>query len=919
MAEKIGLTAFFNTKQFAQGLETYMRGLRQAEGGTEQAARGMSRAAGAAQGMGGSVGISTTALVALGVVSGGTAAAIGAISAAGSKAAEMFGQMGGMVREAASVVYEFGRECIQAAGEVDSLQRIALLMSQRQGLTTEQTYELLDAVRAVGIRADSAATLVGRMATYELNLSHATELATMAQNLAVIANENSSDTLERLVTIILTGNRLMARHLGLQIDFEAAQRRLADSLGIEQEQLNDVQFAQANLNALLEEGARFAGAYAVAQSSPTRALMSMEREIYNLRVQLGAPFLDAWYSVIMAMRHVVQALIEATREGDSLYSLLVNLGAVASIVADAFSRLVNIGLKVADDFINAWLGSLNDSAYETFKSGVEIVTALAEGMLTAASEALLVAIRYIGDLLMFWFAPGSAPRIVPEIDRWGAAAMTEFLRGFTRADFDVLQSLQSILRHVLGKEAFADISQYIAGEIAAGGIPTGEWFATLAANAGEFGEEIARLAELEFRLADATETAKRANEDYADSQTRVRELTAEYNNMLRSGADKNALETQLERIRAAEHERDAAAERARIAQQSVDALTEEASLQEALVRQLVELSERERAAGGERAQAGGRAPTGAGGARFPQIPGFGEMPDVGSLTTRIADAVAKAKERIWQMLADLFSPVEKSWDDFMKRMGTIWGEIGARVDGVVEVIDYRIRQVGDILNKAGLSFEAFHKLVVGVLVQIAAKMFVATGAVIPLRLAIDGLRFAATLLDGSIGNLGLVLSEFIARLSSWWMVKLVEFGDYIRDKLTPALNAMYISLVAIGSTLESIWNVVRRLINAFRELGDSLPDWARPGSPPPLYYALRDISSAMDEMSTVTLPKLNMQMSTTAVPVLAAPTPVAVSNSSQIWSPSASFGPNYFTTPIGEAQFNAMAERWFRNAMRRGG
>ena len=56
---------------------------------------------------------------------------------------------------------------------------------------------------------------------------------------------------------------------------------------------------------------------------------------------------------------------------------------------------------------------------------------------------------FIASLLAHWLAPGSAPLIASNIVDWGSSAFTEFLRGFTMADFDILEGVQRPLKRAL--------------------------------------------------------------------------------------------------------------------------------------------------------------------------------------------------------------------------------------------------------------------------------------------------------------------------------------------------------------------------------------------------------------------------------------------------------------------------------------
>lgn len=91
---------------------------------------------------------------------------------------------------------------------------------------------------------------------------------------------------------------------------------------------------------------------------------------------------------------------------------------------------------------------LGDIATKALAWGRNIVMGLAEGIYQGA-VALVEALTYIGQLLAYWLSPGSPPRIAPDLDQWGAAAMSEFFKGFGLADISIFKDLSGMLEGVL--------------------------------------------------------------------------------------------------------------------------------------------------------------------------------------------------------------------------------------------------------------------------------------------------------------------------------------------------------------------------------------------------------------------------------------------------------------------------------------
>lgn len=113
----------------------------------------------------------------------------------------------------------------------------------------------------------------------------------------------------------------------------------------------------------------------------------------------------------------------------------ITSGAARSI-GGALSAIVE-GIKSALNGLVDFLASTTDAFLGTTADfvafGFNIGASLARGIL-ASGSVLSSALGGIGRLLTFWLAPGSPPRIAPEIDDWGKATMEEYITAFGNAN-----------------------------------------------------------------------------------------------------------------------------------------------------------------------------------------------------------------------------------------------------------------------------------------------------------------------------------------------------------------------------------------------------------------------------------------------------------------------------------------------------
>lgn len=850
------------------------------------------------------------------------------------------------VRNAIASFGDFAREGLFLAGRFEELEFAAVAIGHAVGYTQEQIRGYVDGLRDVGIRGDTAAQVIAQMARNQIDLAQSTDLAVVAQGAAVITGEDSSDTLRNLIWAVTTHNTRMLRTMGIMTDLTAAEEAHAASLGLTVDQLTQQQRIQADVNAVLESSAAMMEVYDAAMQSPTKRLRTLtDRLLPELQAALGAPFLGAWNSVIGAVSRFVVVLTEAASEGGALYPILVRLGAIASILADAFAAAVDI----VGNFVSTVNLELSEgmatTAENAMRWGVEIVASLAEGMVWAAAAVLTSAMNAITNLLTWWLAPGSAPRVAPKLGEWGAEAFTEYLRGFTKADFGVLEGLQRFLKQMLTGTEFRAISVEIARALAGGEAGEG-LFARIAAAAGEFGAEVAKLAREYFALAKATEAVneaerrlEQAREAVGDAQTDVRLLTAEYNDLLRAGASDEILAAKLAEIVAAEDGLNLAQQEVREAEdaneqarEQLDLLREQSQLQERLLSQLLAMAK----ARDEAARAGGRA---AGRAGAGAGVGAGGLPDLGigglgiegieeGITSRMREAIDAARLMILERLGNIFEPLGVAWES---SIGPTLAKLEERFQEFVKALRLSFPFVEELAEKYLVwlvrrsedTITAFGGLIdIG---KTAISTMEGMGR-IALRATLLFARLADTInADPRPAFRGLDDIVVIAygHLKDLWSFLHETFVPFVGGVFTNVLNSLRsgvleplgLAILGVRSAIEQLWEWMGNLANIvsgfdWSNLRDLLPG----GSPSPFEESLRGITGAMRELSTVQMPRLataTRQIGLAARPVaptFAAPAPI------QHFTRGAAVtvGPNYIQSGMDEAALETMVRRVLR-------
>jgi hypothetical protein len=353
----------------------------------------------------------------------------------------------------------------------------------------------------------------------------------------------------------------------------------------------------------------------------------------NIKDTVSQALMPAFTAASSSLSNLVMTFSSAIAEGGALFPILTNIGAAASIMADTLASGVNqaafwlehLGLtatkvnEVTTSNLNEMMGQGTDAMAEmgtNFEDiaqdwitsatdwGINIATSFAQGLIDGAAAAISAAMDFIGGMLSAWLAPGSAPKVAPDLTTWGHDAIGEFFLGMTQGDIGILKGIQGQLKAVLSPKAFAGVTEGLA-EAFAGGDRVGA-FDQIAQSAGTFAEDLNRVLAAQFAVADAEtdleaiqqrsialtdqriaaeaqlesvlngvkaaqDALTQSIEGATDAQDEVARLTKEYNALLRSGATQEQLDAQLKLINAAEIQRDAQLDQVNAAEDSLAA------------------------------------------------------------------------------------------------------------------------------------------------------------------------------------------------------------------------------------------------------------------------------------------------------------------------------------------------------------
>ncbi len=213
---------------------------------------------------------------------------VGAI-AGGSLAANVFEKALGKVGDALAFV----KDSTLVAARIEVLNRVFLMTGQNAGYTAEQLRNTKEGLEDLGIAEEQALQIGQRFIQAQLDIADALLVARAAQDLAVVAGTNSSETALALTDAIVKQKPILLKQFGIISNLNDIYGAQAEALGKTIEQLTESEKRSAFLNEILRQSETVAGAYESAMADVGKRLTSLPRHIQGVQNALGTLLLPA--------------------------------------------------------------------------------------------------------------------------------------------------------------------------------------------------------------------------------------------------------------------------------------------------------------------------------------------------------------------------------------------------------------------------------------------------------------------------------------------------------------------------------------------------------------------------------------------------------------------------------------------------
>jgi len=231
----------------------------------------------------------------------------------------------GAFNKLTSGIKGFTKESFNAAARSQELDIAMVAIGTSTGIGKTALMDATKEIRAMGIELGASQQIAIEFAQNQLDLASASKVARVAQDLAVIAGQNSTQTTMILTQAIITGNSMLLKSAGISRLASEGYAEYAKEIGKSEGQLSSMERQQAVTNLILKEGKKVAGTYEGAMSSAGKVMRSFARIINDIQIEVGKVLLSALGPLILSTYDLLKAFSKTTQKGGALSGTLGTL------------------------------------------------------------------------------------------------------------------------------------------------------------------------------------------------------------------------------------------------------------------------------------------------------------------------------------------------------------------------------------------------------------------------------------------------------------------------------------------------------------------------------------------------------------------------------------------------------------------
>jgi len=234
-------------------------------------------------------------------------------------------------------------EATKVAARIEVLNGVMQFTGQAAGFSRRELDENVKALQAQGITISESLGLQQRFIQANLDIGLATDIATVAQNAAVIAGVNSSEAALGLTDAIVKQRPILLKQFGIITSLDQIYDKQAETLGKARDELTATEKRMGFFNEIMEQATTIAGAYDTAMDFAGKRLTSLPRHFEAAQQAVGQHFLPAFNTAITVTEKLLKGITAAFGDPIDLIAAskkkFDNVSAASLKLADRYDEL----------------------------------------------------------------------------------------------------------------------------------------------------------------------------------------------------------------------------------------------------------------------------------------------------------------------------------------------------------------------------------------------------------------------------------------------------------------------------------------------------------------------------------------------------------------------------------------------------
>lgn len=300
-----------------------------------------------------------------------------------------------------------GTQSFMAAARVQELDIAINAVGKSTGLGYDAINNAAIGIKEMGIEMAVAQRSALMFAQNNLKLADASKLARTAQDLAVLSGKNSTEEFQLLTYAVMTQRSELFKSAGVNGSVQQAYDKMAKSLGISTKQLTAGQKVQAAMNMALEEGAKVAGTYEAAMTSPGKVLRSFARLNDDLLVAVGNALLKGIGPMIVAFYHFEKSIVKVMEGTGAFHAIITALTAVMVHIFTPITNFIEGLSSIVEKMDKAKINV--EGLAQKLNQVLPILLAVGAGFAAVGGAALFEMVPVLGKVLSLVAGGGGLP------------------------------------------------------------------------------------------------------------------------------------------------------------------------------------------------------------------------------------------------------------------------------------------------------------------------------------------------------------------------------------------------------------------------------------------------------------------------------------------------------------------------------